>query len=89
MGLKIKYLEEETPVYDITVEDNHNFFANGILVHNCQEITLPTKPLDHIDDIGKTEMRKVRVKKENVDAYKKLKKAKGGHLSDTSGDSTS
>jgi len=34
-------------------------------------------------------MRKVRVKKENVDAYKKLKKAKGGHLSDTSGDSTS
>ena len=50
MGLKIKYLEDETPVYDITVEDNHNFFANGILVHNCQEITLPTKPLDHIDD---------------------------------------
>ncbi len=22
-------------VYDIEVEDNHNFFANGILVHNC------------------------------------------------------
>lgn len=22
-------------VYDITVEDNHNFFANGYLVHNC------------------------------------------------------
>lgn len=22
-------------VYDITVEDNHNFFANNILVHNC------------------------------------------------------
>lgn len=22
-------------VYDITVEDNHNFFAEGILVHNC------------------------------------------------------
>jgi recombination protein RecA len=21
--------------YDLTVEDNHNFFANGILVHNC------------------------------------------------------
>lgn len=22
-------------VYDLTIEDNHNFFANGILVHNC------------------------------------------------------
>lgn len=22
-------------VYDLEVEDNHNFFANGILVHNC------------------------------------------------------
>lgn len=26
------------PVYDITVEGNENFFANGILVHNCAEI---------------------------------------------------
>lgn len=25
-------------VYDLQVEDNHNFFANGILVHNCGEI---------------------------------------------------
>ena len=33
---------ENTPVYDITVEDNHNFFANNILVHNCSEILLPT-----------------------------------------------
>lgn len=24
--------------YDITVENNHNFFANGILVHNCQNL---------------------------------------------------
>lgn len=40
--LKIEYLEKEIPVYDITVEDNHNFFANGILVHNCSEIILPT-----------------------------------------------
>ena len=48
--LKIEYLEEEIPVYDITVEGTHNFFANNILVHNCQEITLPTKPLTHIDD---------------------------------------
>lgn len=48
--IKIEYLEEEIPVYDITVEGTHNFFANDILVHNCQEITLPTKPIQHIDD---------------------------------------
>ena len=28
-------------VYDITVEDNHNFFANNLLVHNCAEEPLP------------------------------------------------
>ena len=49
-GLKTEYLEEEIPVYDITVDGNHNFFANSILISNCQEITLPTKPLEHIDD---------------------------------------
>lgn len=38
--LKIEYLEEEIPVYDITVEDNHNFFADDVLVHNCSEIAL-------------------------------------------------
>jgi len=26
------------PVYDITVQKNHNFYANEILVHNCAEI---------------------------------------------------
>ena len=24
-------------VYDLTVEDEHCFFANGILVHNCHD----------------------------------------------------
>jgi ribonucleoside-diphosphate reductase alpha chain len=40
MGLKIEYLEEEIPVYDVTVKDNHNFFGDDILVHNCSEIAL-------------------------------------------------
>jgi len=26
-------------VYDISVKNNHNFFANGILIHNCFEIS--------------------------------------------------
>ena len=46
----IEPLEEEIPVYDITVEGTHNFFANGILVHNCTEILEPTVPIKHIDD---------------------------------------
>lgn len=50
--LKIEHLEDEIPVYDITVEGNHNFFANDILVHNCVEICLLTEPLDHPDDIN-------------------------------------
>lgn len=29
--------EEAVEVFDLTVEDNHNFFANGILVHNCTD----------------------------------------------------
>lgn len=36
--LKIELLSDLIDVYDITVEDNHNFFiggSNGILVHNC------------------------------------------------------
>jgi ribonucleoside-diphosphate reductase alpha chain len=36
--LIIEELEQEIPVFDITVEDNHNFYANDILVHNCTEI---------------------------------------------------
>jgi len=35
--IKIERVENR-PVYDITVEKNHNFYANNILVHNCAEI---------------------------------------------------
>lgn len=48
--LKIKKLKDRDAVYDITVSENHNFFANDILVHNCAEIDLPTKPLADIND---------------------------------------
>ena len=33
-------------VYDLQVEGNHNFFANGILVHNCLIIDDPLKNRD-------------------------------------------
>ena len=34
---------ESQPVYDIQVEGNSNFFANGILVHNCGLVDDPVK----------------------------------------------
>ncbi|MEK7537031.1 MAG: UvrD-helicase domain-containing protein [Patescibacteria group bacterium] len=36
---KLKNVNEKF-VYDIEVEDNHNFYANGILVHNCQDTNI-------------------------------------------------
>lgn len=36
--IKIERVNKEVDVYDITVQENHNFYANGILVHNCVEI---------------------------------------------------
>lgn len=32
--MKIRHIGNHR-VFDITVEDNHNFYANGVLVHNC------------------------------------------------------
>lgn len=36
-------LPKAEPVYDIQVEGTHNFFANGILVHNCIIVDDPIK----------------------------------------------
>lgn len=34
--VKIKNISKnESQTYDITVKNNHNFFANGHLIHNC------------------------------------------------------
>ena len=48
--LKLKRIKQSVPVYDITVQGTHNFYANKISVHNCTEIVFPTKPIQHIDD---------------------------------------
>lgn len=42
MPLKIIKKTQKQSVFDITVKDNNNFFANNILVHNCNEIHLVT-----------------------------------------------
>lgn len=53
--ISIADYDERQPVYDLHVKDNHNFYigdntSNAVLVHNCMEILLPTKPIQHIDD---------------------------------------
>lgn len=35
----------EVPLYDLEVEGNHNYFANGVLVHNCRHDTSLTVKL--------------------------------------------
>lgn len=48
--IKIEYVNEFEDVYDLTVDQNHNFYGNDILVHNCMEITLPTVPIKSFED---------------------------------------
>lgn len=48
--LKIKRYKHVEPVYDITVPATNNFYANGILVHNCLEINQPLIPMKSYDD---------------------------------------
>lgn len=75
MGIRIEEIlyDEEIPVYDITVPETESFFANGILVHNCSEIFLPSTPeetftcvlsslnLLHWDEIVKTDAIEVLI----------------------------
>lgn len=48
--LEIIKINENKQVYDIEIEDNHNFFANGLCAHNC-EIFQPCHSLDGYNDI--------------------------------------
>ena len=53
--LKIRKIKVEvTPVYDITVPETECFFANDILVHNCQEIAVVTKPFSSVEELYKS-----------------------------------
>ena len=49
--IKIRKIKMPTleAVYDITVDETHSFFANDVLVHNC-EIFLPTRSFQRLDD---------------------------------------
>lgn len=49
-GVVWKESVPETSVFDLTVPATSNFFANGILVHNCKEILQYTVPFERVDD---------------------------------------
>jgi len=36
VGMPSEQTSHSVPVYDLQVEEEHEFFANGVLVHNCQ-----------------------------------------------------
>lgn len=52
---KIEVIANED-VYDITVRKNHNFFANGILVHNCAEISLNSKQFCNLCEVNASDV---------------------------------
>jgi hypothetical protein len=70
--IKIEKLNNKTKVFDINVENNHNFYANDILVHNCQEINLPTSPIYDVQD-GKTIKKRIKISKKDYDEFLKIK----------------
>ncbi|GEM_PF-948003 len=47
--IKVERVRESAPVFDIQVQKNHNFFANGMLVHNCLLIDDPIKNREEAD----------------------------------------
>ena len=62
--IKIKSIEvvgNSSKLYDIEVKDNNNFYANGILVHNCQSATFTGKMIPNdFPIIGKLLFKKFK-----------------------------
>jgi len=69
VGLRIEKIKTKKPVYDISVEDNNNFFANNILVHNCGEQMLAPGGCCNLSSINLTQFYK-----NNKFLYKDLEK---------------
>jgi ribonucleoside-diphosphate reductase alpha chain len=59
-------MDDKIPVYDISVQHNHNFYANNILVHNCQEISLPTKDLTKFSNLSASDAVNYGILKDDV-----------------------
>lgn len=49
-------LSKNEDVYDLTVRNNHNFFANGLLVHNCCEISLRSMQFCNLTEVNASDI---------------------------------
>ncbi len=65
--LQITHRTEEIPVYDFTVDDNHNFYCNGALVHNCGEIILRPQGFCNLTEVVVREGDSLERLKEKVE----------------------
>lgn len=51
---QIEVLENQsTTVYNLSVENNHTYIANGVIVHNCYVVTPPDDSIESIFDCAK------------------------------------
>lgn len=50
--IKITLEDKPAQVYDFTVEGNHNYFADGVLVHNCRDEIDTVQDLQAYKDIS-------------------------------------
>ena len=71
---------ENEDVYDITVEKNHNFFANNILVHNCGEIFMDPNNSCRLMHINLANFVKNPFTSESYFDYEKLEKVAGYNM---------
>lgn len=69
-----KIIENSQYVYDLEVENNHNYYANNILVHNCKSPTAAqTKGLLKLDSDYKVSMTGTLLTNSPLDAFVSLK----------------
>ena len=81
----LKERAETGRIYIMNIDhcNSHSSFKDQITMSNlCQEICLPTVPIQHIDQKPNTMKMKVKVKKDKVNDYKKYIQNTGGVLYD-------
>ena len=63
-------------MYNLTVEGEHEYYANGVLVHNCDALSmaciLAQKYKGKADEVETDEDKQVRLKKEREERFNKL-----------------
>lgn len=73
---KITQTHKKQEVYDITVEKDHSFLVQNIVVHNCQPFSLAGKQLGFEDPRGKMYLEALRIIKEINPKYVILENVK-------------